>query len=152
MVDERFPDLLDHVGWRLWLAARRWKAEFDRRMEIVGYPWFTEARSGLIAQVGRAGAAQTEIAAALGTSKQAVQQLIDELTALGAVERAVSQKDARSRIVRVTPKGAAAARAANAVKAAIHAEIRKRLGARKFNAMLSALVDLTEDPKDRRQD
>ena len=113
-------------------------------MEIAGYPWFTEARSGLIAQIGRSGATQSEIAAALGTSKQAVQQLIDDLTALGAVGRAVSRNDARFRIVRVTSKGAAAARAANAAKQAIHSEARERLGAQKFDAMFSALMDLME--------
>jgi DNA-binding MarR family transcriptional regulator len=143
MLDEKIPPLIDHFGWRLWLAARRWKAEFDHRMAIAGYPWFTEARSGLIARVGSAGAAQSELARALRTSKQAVQQLIDELTALGAVERAVSPNDARSRIIRVTPKGVAAAKAANAAKVAIQAEARKRLGPRRFDAMFSDLVAWT---------
>jgi DNA-binding MarR family transcriptional regulator len=113
-------------------------------MEIAGYPWFTEARSGLIAHVGSAGATQSELVRALGTSKQAVQQLIDELTALGAVERAVSPNDARSRIVRVTSKGVAAARVANAAKVEIQAEARKRLGPRRFDALFSALVAWTE--------
>ena len=77
--DERYPELLDHVGWRLWRVAQLWKTDFDAKMKAMGYPWFGEARAGVIAHLDRGGTPQALLAKRLGVSKQAVQQFVVEL-------------------------------------------------------------------------
>jgi len=144
MLDEH-PGLIDHVGWRLWRAARAWKAEFDARMAEAGFGWFTEARSGLLASVGAKGASQAALAEALGVSKQAVQQMVDELVAEGAVRRVTDERDARVRVVVLTPKGVAAARAANEAKRAIEADYRRRLGGASLKALREALAAIAPE-------
>jgi len=137
--DENYPELIDHLGWRLWRAARRWKAEFDARMAGEGYAWFTEARSALLGHVGPSGVRQNDLVRRMGLTKQAVQQIIDELAGEGIVERRPDPADARGRIVVLTAAGIAAAHAANEVKRAIDAEQRERLGPERFEALVEAL-------------
>ena len=86
-LDEIMPPLLDHAGWRLWRVSRQWKACFDAGMRARGYPWFGEARSNVIGYLERSGLPQSELVKRMGLSKQAVQQLVDELVADGIVER-----------------------------------------------------------------
>ena len=138
--------MIDHLGWRLWRAARLWKIEFDSRMQAAGHGWFTEARSALLAHVGTKGARQSDLVTRMGLSKQAVQQMVDELQAEGIVTRQPDNSDARAKLVVLTRKGVAAARAANEVKRAIEAESRARLGAPTFQALIAALSQLAPDP------
>ena len=138
--------MIDHLGWRLWRAARLWKIEFDSRMQAAGHGWFTEARSALLAHVGAKGARQSDLVTRMGLSKQAVQQMVDELQAEGIVTRQPDNSDARAKLVVLTRKGVAAARAANEVKRAIEAESRARLGAPTFQALIAALRQLAPDP------
>ncbi len=144
MLDDNFPERIDHLGWRLWIAARWWKATFEARMGEAGYGWFSEAKSGLLGHLGSEGAKQSDLARATGLSKQAVQQHVDELVLHGAVRRQASAADARVRIVRLTAKGLAAARAANAVKSAIEGEARAKLGDDRTLNLLDALSDLAD--------
>jgi len=139
--DENYPELIDHLGWRLWRAARRWKAEFDARMAAQGFAWFTEARSALLGHVVR----QNDLVRCMGLTKQAVQQIVDELAAEGIVERRPDPADARGRIVALTAAGIAAAHAANDVKRAIDAEQRERLGTERFEALIEALRAFAPD-------
>ena len=81
VLDENPGDLIDHVGWRLWLATRNWQKEFVAGMREAGHDWFTDARATLLAYVARNGTPQSRIIERMGISKQAVQQLIDGLEA-----------------------------------------------------------------------
>lgn len=143
--DENYPKLIDHLGWRLWRAARRWKAEFDARMAAEGFAWFTEARSALLGHVGPSGVRQNDLVRRMGLTKQAVQQIVDELAAEGIVARRPDPADARGRIVVLTAAGVAAAHAANEVKRAIDAEQRERLGPERFEALIEALRAFAPD-------
>src|SRR5690606_5309316 len=89
-----------HVGWRITLVARQWKARFDAEMRRHGQSWMTEARGAVIGHLRQGGMPQSALPAAMGISKQAVQQLVDELVAEGIVERVPDPADARGRIVR----------------------------------------------------
>ena len=141
-LDEKTPTLIDHVGWRLWRLARQWKAEFDAQMLRRGYPWVAEARGGVIGHLRPGGRPQSELAALLGVSKQAVQQFVDELVEEGAIERAVDPKDARGRIVRLTARGVAFIEEGNAVKREIEKSYAKRIGKARLEALNTALDEL----------
>jgi DNA-binding MarR family transcriptional regulator len=136
------PTLIDHVGWRLWRLARQWKLEFDARMLERGYPWITEARGAVIGHLRPGGLPQSALTAALGISKQAVQQFVDELVSEGAVERVPDPADGRGKIVRLTAKGVASITEGNAVKRDIERRYRRRVGAERFAVMNEVLEEL----------
>ena len=136
------PTLIDHVGWRLWRLARLWKEEFDAEMLRRGYRWITEARGAIIGKVRPGGLPQSALTAALGISKQAVQQFVDELVAEGAVERVPDPEDGRGKIVRLTARGVASITEGNAVKRDIEKRYRKRVGAERFNVLQDVLDEL----------
>ena len=142
--DKSSPTLIDHVGWRLSRLFRQWKIEFDAEMVALGHGFMAEARGAVIGHLRPAGAPQAAIATALGISKQAVQQLVDELEAEGVVTRVPNPADARGKLVRLTARGAAAIRAGNRVKRAIEQRYRAELGEAKFSALMQALETLYE--------
>lgn len=146
MLDEKFPELFDHLGWRLWRAAREWKAAFDQRMQAADCGWFTEARSGLMANIADKVVRQAELTKRMRLSKQAIQQVIDDLEAEGALVRQPDPDDARGRILRLTPKGIEAARIAAEIKLALSSECRARLGGERYDALMAALTDYAPDP------
>jgi DNA-binding MarR family transcriptional regulator len=68
------------------------------------------------------GATVTDLAVHLGVTKQAASQLVDELVRKGYVERRPHPTDARARLVVMTGRGWACARAAEEVAAEVVAE------------------------------
>ena len=143
-LDEK-PTLIDHVGWRLWRLARQWKTEFDGKMRERGYVWITEARGAVIGQLRPGGLPQSALTAALGVSKQAVQQFVDELVAEGAVERVPDPDDGRGKLVRLTALGVASITEGNAVKREIERRYRRQLGAERFEALNAMLDELAAE-------
>ncbi len=135
-LDENFPD---HVGWRLWQANRAWLRDFAGAMRDAGHGWFTEARAGLMGHIPRGGIRQSALIERLGTTKQAVQQLLDGLEAEGVIERIADPGDRRGKIVRYTPSGADALREADRLKREIEEEYRRRIGEDRFAALMDAL-------------
>ena len=137
--DTPYPPLLDHIGVALWQAAQGWKAEFDRQMVAQGYRVFGEAASGILGHIGPAGIGQQALARQMAVTKQATQQFVDALVGQGIVLRRPDPEDARGKIVVLTPSGKAMMAQANAVKLAIEADYRARLGAAEFAALEVAL-------------
>ncbi|MGV8856422.1 MAG: MarR family winged helix-turn-helix transcriptional regulator [Devosia sp.] len=133
------PPLIDHIGWRLTLVSRRWKVEFDAALIAQGHDWMTQAQGAVVGQLRNAGVPQGDLAGLLGISKQAVQQHVDGLVAIGVVERVPDPADARARIVQLTAKGAAALADSNMIKLAIESRYRSVLGADAFTALERAL-------------
>jgi DNA-binding MarR family transcriptional regulator len=133
---------LDHVGLALWVASRTWQERFIVLMKARGFSWFGEARADLLAFIDREGTAQTQIVRRARLSRQAVQQLLDELEHAGIVARARNPADARSKLVIFTAQGLDVLCEANAAKLQIEAEYRQKLGDEDMKAMLSALARL----------
>jgi DNA-binding MarR family transcriptional regulator len=120
---------IDHIGWWLWRAAMVWKARFAEEMVRAGHSWYAEARSSVIPYIGPRGTRQAELARRIGLSKQAVQQLVDDLEREGVVVRRPDPGDQRAKIVVFTDKGLAAQRDADRIKRTIETAWRERLGA-----------------------
>lgn len=144
--DNSFPPLIDHVGWRIGRLFAQWKGEFDAEMIRRGHGFMAEARGAVIGHLRPDGAPQAAVAQALGISKQAVQQLVDELEAEGVVRRVANPADARGKLVVLTARGAEAIRAGNEVKREIEARYRLRLGAERFAVLMEALEMLWDGP------
>lgn len=141
-IDEIAP--IDHVGWDLWSASRAWKERFARDMVAAGYPWFEEARAGVLGHLDRAGTRQAELVTRMGISKQAVQQLVDELVADGILARVADPGDRRGRIVRLTAAGLAVISEADAVKRRIEKDCAAELGPSGLRQLKHALRRLEQ--------
>ena len=141
--DNSTPPLIDHIGWRLTRLSRQWKVLFDAEMIRRGHGWMTEARGAVIGHLRPGGLSQSALTAAMGISKQAVQQLVDELVAEAIVERVPDPSDGRGRIVRFTRKGVTALDESNAVKGAIDAEWRAALGDVRYEELVLSLEALS---------
>jgi DNA-binding MarR family transcriptional regulator len=141
--DFSLPPLIDHVGWRLWRLARQWKDEFDTAMAERGHGWMAEARGAVVGHLRPGGMSQSELPAAMGISKQAVQQLVDELVAEQIVERVPDPGDKRGRIVQLLPKGIKAIADGNAVKLEIERRYGELIGTGRLEQLNRALDDLS---------
>ncbi|MEQ1770666.1 MAG: MarR family transcriptional regulator [Devosia sp.] len=145
-LDDNFDEaLIEHVGWRLWRLARLWKAEFDAEMVRLGHGWMTEARGAVVGHLRPGGLSQSALTSAMGISKQAVQQLVDELVADGIVERVPDEADGRGKIVRMTRKGMRSFADGNAVKRAIEQRYAEKIGVGKLAELQKSLDRLAAD-------
>jgi DNA-binding MarR family transcriptional regulator len=144
--DHPWPETLDHVGVLLWRATERWKAELDAGLVGMGYPWAAEARANIIMHVGRSGIRQSELVQRMGLSKQAVQQLLDDLVKDGVVERRPDPGDRRGKLIVFTAAGRKLLADANRVKRGIEARYREYLGPKRFAELTATLAELNRRP------
>jgi DNA-binding MarR family transcriptional regulator len=138
------PEVIDHVGWRLFEAYRLWKEAFVAGMVGRGYLWFSEARANLIPYMEVEGMRQAELVKRSGLTKQAVQQLLDELVADGILARVPDPADRRGNFVVFTAAGQQLRRDANTVKRRIERVWRRHIGDARFNELVSILKHLPE--------
>jgi DNA-binding MarR family transcriptional regulator len=135
-----YPPLEEHIGARLWKLSELWKVRFDAEMVALGHSYFGEARSNVLRYLGVKGTSQSLIVKRMGHTKQAVQQLIDDLVKEGVVRRESDPLDKRGRLVVLTQKGLTALHDANRVKKKIERDYEKAIGNDKLNE-LSELLD-----------
>jgi DNA-binding MarR family transcriptional regulator len=135
-----YPPLENHIGVRLWTLSELWKAQFDAEMVAAGHPYFAEACSNVLRYVGPNGVTQATIVKRMQLSKQAVQQLIDDLVAYGVVKREADPADKRGKLVVLTQKGLRALHDANRTKGNIERHYEKKIGADRLKG-LSELLD-----------
>jgi len=139
------PPSLDHLGWRLWLASQVWKKQFLEGMLASGHHWYAEARSSIIPYLDREGTRQGVLVQRMGLSKQAVQQLVDDLEREGIVERRPDPTDRRGKIVAFTAKGLKAQSDANDVKRRVEARYKAKLGKADFDTLDSLLRRISQE-------
>ena len=118
----------DHIGWPLWQAAFLWKEAYIAAMQKAGHTWYGKAQSNITAFLDPKGTHQRQLVERSGLTKQAVQQLVDDLEAAGIVYRVADPRDKRARIIRYTDKGKAALRDGARIKRRIEARMTESLG------------------------
>jgi DNA-binding MarR family transcriptional regulator len=148
--DLPYPPLEDHVGWRLWRLSELWKSQFEGAMAESGHPWFAEARGNVVRHLGPKGLPQSKLAVRMGLTKQAVQQLLDELAVDGIIERKPDPADRRGKLIVLTKSGLEALYDANKVKKRIERDYEKLIGPKKFAALMEALENLAIALKERK--
>jgi DNA-binding MarR family transcriptional regulator len=80
----------------------------DRLHEELARQGHADARPAhgfALQAIGTSGVTAAELGRRLGVSKQAAGKTVDRLVRLGYVERAASDRDARAKVVRMTPLG-----------------------------------------------
>ena len=135
---------IDHIGLSLWRAAQNWRDRMRREMAARGFPWHLEARGDVLAHVGPGGVSQTVLTERMGLSKQAVQQLLDQLAKDGVVARVTDPTDKRLRRVELTGLGLFDLVERNAIKREIEDEYKAILGPELFGQMERALRILND--------
>jgi DNA-binding MarR family transcriptional regulator len=122
-----------------------------RVRERFGVP-VRPAHTTLLPHIDLEGTRLVELARRVGTSKQAVGQLVGELEEMGVLTREPDPEDGRAKLVSFTPRGRQSLLEGLAVLAEIEAELEsrleRRLGPRRVRALqagLLALMDVLED-------
>lgn len=135
---------IDHIGLALWRAAHQWRSRMRDELAARGYPWHQSAAGEVLAHLGPSGISQAVLTERMGLSKQAVQQLVDQLEAQGVVDRVPDPADGRAKRIVLTALGLADFAERNRVKRAIEQQYREKLGAEAFEALQTALAKLAE--------
>ena len=91
------------------------------------------------------GVTASELGRRLGVSKQAAGKTIEGLEREGYVERVADPADARSKIIRLTPRGVEVQRHAFEAMAGLRARWAERLGEERMTAIEEGLREMTAD-------
>jgi DNA-binding MarR family transcriptional regulator len=140
-MDERAPLAL------LLLRAFRW---FDDGLRSLmagsGGPEITPAQSLVMANLDAEGTPIGVLAARMGVTRQAVQQLVAGLQSAGLVAIVPDADDRRVRLVRLTPEGVSNVRTALAIFEGLEQELSSRIGKAPAKALRKALEADWESP------
>ena len=118
-------------------------------MVEIGHTWFAEARGNVVRHLGPKGLPQSKLVLRMGLTKQAVQQLLDELVVDGIVERKPDPNDKRGKLIVLTQKGLLALHDANKVKKRIERDYEKLIGSKKLSILMETLDELAAALKSR---
>ena len=114
--------LLLFAGFRTLIDA------LHAELAAQGHPGVRPAYGFAMQAIGLNGATASEVGRRLGISKQAAGKTIDRLEQLGYVERAANARDARRKLVRLTPLGIDALARSAAIFEDLRAQWASRLG------------------------
>ncbi|MFD1656791.1 MarR family winged helix-turn-helix transcriptional regulator [Streptomyces caeni] len=118
--------------------------ELTRRIhhgvEARGFEGLRPAHGFAFARLAPGGATVTDLAAHLGVTKQAASQLVEEIVRKGYAERRPHPEDARARLVVLTERGRACARAAEEAAAEAVRPWAELLGEREIRSLFRQLL------------
>ena len=130
------------LGALLRLAGETVHAALYERTAAAGYRELRPAHFRLLRFPGPDGVRPSELAQRLGTSKQAITPLLNELEEWGYLERRTDADDLRGRVVRLTRRGWRLLQTIRRLHAEIEADWESRLGPERFRTLLGALRDI----------
>ncbi|GAA1183169.1 MarR family winged helix-turn-helix transcriptional regulator [Pseudonocardia alaniniphila] len=134
------PDLGVLAG-RLLFAVQN---ELFSTLAANGFADLHPRHGAVLAYIEAAGVRATELARLSGQHKQVIGTVIDELEALGYVERKPDPGDRRAKLVCPTERGLEQMRTAETIMTSIQERHARRLGHDTFTRFKEALIDVTE--------
>ena len=140
MLDE--PDTLSLYASMQRLSAQ-WRDAYRAEMARRGFAWHLTAAGDLLEHVTAAPISQSDLTTASGLTKQAVQQLLDQLEAQSVLRRMPDPADRRAKRIELTDLGLSDLAARAEVTQALDADVRDRLGkkpAKKLRKAIHALL------------
>jgi DNA-binding MarR family transcriptional regulator len=140
--DEPAPGPLN-IGLLLFIPYRALEARVFAALAAAGYD-MTPAQARVFQRIAPHGSRLTDLAQQALITKQSAGFLVDQLEESGYVHRTADPSDARARLVRISPRGAAAIPIAAAVVAEVEAEWTAKLGQRRMDRMRQSLEMLRE--------
>jgi DNA-binding MarR family transcriptional regulator len=133
-----------NVGLLLFIPYRALEARVFAALAAAGYDDITPAQARVFQRIAPRGSRLTDLAQQAQITKQSAGFLVDQLEKAGYVHRTADPRDARARLVRISPRGAAAIPIAAAVVAQVEAEWTAHLGQRRMAHMRDSLAMLCE--------
>jgi DNA-binding MarR family transcriptional regulator len=113
----------------LLLRGYRWfEDSLLSRLDEAGWPEITRAHSLVFAHLDLGGTRPSELARRIGITRQAVNQTLGELVALGLVALVPDPASRRSKLVVLTPVGKITVESAQAVFQQLEDELATRIG------------------------
>lgn len=129
----------------LFRATHTMNAEMARRVRLRGWTTFQPTFTRLLAHLDTGGSTISTLAARIGTSRQAVSQLVRTIEEAGLVERLPHPTDGRSIVVRHTDAGRRILLDALDVMSAIEAEYAERSGEVEVTELKRLLAHLLDE-------
>ena len=127
------------AGHLLLKAARLLNERATARVRELSRVEFRTPHTALLPHIDFEGTRLTELAARVGTSKQAVGELVAELEGMGLVRRDPDPADARARLVRFTAHGRRALLHGLSILGAIEAELATEIGSARMDRLRADL-------------
>jgi DNA-binding MarR family transcriptional regulator len=118
-------------------------AEFHTRMQEAGHGSIRQGHGCVFRFIHEGGSRLTDLAESSGLSKQAVGEVVDNLEALGYVERAQDPQDGRAKVIKLTKRGADAQHTALGIFDDIERQWKERYGAERVATMRQLLEEIT---------
>jgi len=131
--------LLLFAGFRTLIDA------LHAELAAQGHPEVRPAYGFAMQAIGRSGATASDVGRRLGISKQAAGKTIDRLERLGYAERATDARDARRKLVRLTPRGIDALARSAAIFEDLRAQWASHLGPERLRELEADLRTMTPD-------
>lgn len=140
-------ELLEQVGQGeagllLFIPYRSMEARVFAGLAEAGFDDFTPAQARVLQRIAPGGSRLTDLAAQAQITKQSAGFLVDQLERAGYVERVPDPSDARARLVRIAPRGAATIPVAAAIVARIEQEWTAHLGKQRTAQLRTTLTKL----------
>ncbi len=135
------------VGQLLFKAARLFNERAIGTIQIRSKVQVRTAHTALLPHIAWEGTRSSELAQRLGISKQAVGQLINDLTDMGVVRREPDPSDRRASLVYFTERGQQALIHGLSVLKELEEQLRQQIGAatmRELQVGLTALIGALE--------
>jgi DNA-binding MarR family transcriptional regulator len=133
------------------LATKDHGDELYARLEEAGYGDLTRLHGAVIAHLDQQGTRATELARRSGRHKQVIGRIVDELEALGYVERRPEERDRRAKLVVPSERGREVMRLSDRIIGEIERRQAEALGKAaydEFKRTLAAVVDSLTGPPD----
>ena len=124
----------------VWAIAEETKAE----LAAQGFGDVRPAHNAVFALVAGGVGRVTDMAAALGMTKQAVTLMVDHLEAGGYLKRAPDPDDGRAKVVRLSRRGRAAAAVSAQTAAGLDRRWEQTIGRRRLDECKAALAELVD--------
>lgn len=139
------PDLGVLAG-RLLFAVQ---GELFGKLAGLGFDDLRPRHGAVLAYLEIDGVRATELSRRSGLHKQVIGTIVDELEALGYVERRPDPVDRRAKLICPTERGRAELRAADKILAAMQERHARRLGREKYAAFKAVFQDIVEHQRKR---
>jgi DNA-binding MarR family transcriptional regulator len=134
--------MTDDLLHRLTQVAASTRGTFRAEMAQAGYAWHLNASGEVLSHIPREGISQAALTQSMGLSKQAVQQLLDQLEAAGVIRRETDPSDRRARRIVLTDLGLRDVATQKVILARIEEQARDRLGKKLLGKLEKALKKL----------
>ncbi|WP_203590297.1 MarR family transcriptional regulator [Streptomyces sp. SID13031] len=134
------------LSGQLLFAVQR---ELFGKLAELGYDDLRPRHGAVLAYLEPAGVRATDVAWQSGQHKQVIGTMVDELEALGYVERRPDPADRRAKLICPTERGQAEQAAADKILAAMQERHARRLGRENYAAFKAAFQDIVEHQRNR---